>query len=76
MDQMPVKPDGVGPVDNRPSPTSFTKLSKNKNVHVPKMQHNTTQIFQIFQIYQDKIIAIKLWRQKFCDKNIMIKILR
>ena len=42
---------------------------KNKNVHVPKMQHNTTKIFQlIYMIYS--------FFNPHCDENIFIKNIR
>ena len=46
----------------------------NKNVHVPKMQHNTIKIFQL-------IYTIHSFSTPYCDnivfiKNITIKILR
>ena len=42
---------------------------RRKNIHVPKMQHNTTQIFQL-------INTIDSFLTPYYDKNIFIKILR
>ena len=46
--------------------TKRDQKGTNKNIHVPKMQHNTTKIFQLINMihmkYGDKNMAIKIWR--------------
>ena len=45
------------------------KEKRNKNVHVPMMQHNTTKIFKL-------IYTIHSFFSSYYDKNIFIKILQ
>ena len=45
------------------------KKEEEKNVHLPKMQQNTIQIFQL-------MYTIHSFVTPYCDKNIIIEILR